>query len=141
MEEMTSEEARKIGGGPGYVATMDEAELLKVRRFVRSSNDTNKSVKIFLDIREDILLSIEVRFMAISTAVSSDTAKKVFDAIEILSHQCIFPERDERRLKNGILHMDVSYIGRRCGAKNIIDPLKEVVQPIIDILQGKKNIP
>ena len=118
------------------MATMNAEGLLEIKKWVMENNTHNPHMKIFLDIREDVLLGIEVIFFSPKKQIKSETMDEIYSAIQILSHQRLFPEKDGS-LNNGILKMDANYIHRRCMPKDIIRALNYIREDMPRIIQGK----
>ncbi len=119
--------------------TMSVEELLKIRKWVRFNNETNPHMKVFLNIQEDVLVSADVRFFAKRQPLTKEVEDKIFNAIEILSHRRLFPEKTGD-LKNGILKLNASYIHRHCGAKDIIRALEFVAKDLPAMMSGEEEI-
>lgn len=118
------------------MTTMPFGELAKVRKWVSSNNENNPHMKFFLDIREGVLLSINVRFFVMNQNIKKEIEEQIYDAITVLSHYRLFPDRD-KKMEYGILRLDVSYVHKFCQAKDLIRGLEFIREDMPKFLRGK----
>lgn len=132
---MALQEHYQKKGGDSPMSTMGVEGLLEVKKWVMENNNHNPHMKFYLDIREDLLLSIHVVFFK-RKRITDETEDEIYRAIRILSHQKLFPERNGN-LRDGILIMHANYIHRHQVAKDIIRALNYIREDMPKIIQGK----
>lgn len=118
------------------MTTMGVKQLQKVKEWVAENNSHNPDMKVFLDVREGMLLSIHVVFYRLRKQIDEKTEDEVYKAIKILSHQKLFPEKTGN-LKNGILRINANYIHQRCVANDTIRALNYIRDDMPRIINGK----
>ena len=119
------------------MATMNTDGLLEIKKWVMENNTHNPHMKFFLDIRDDILVSVRVVFFSVKRRLSDDIKKEIYGKITLLSHHRLHPVPDDS-IHYGVLKIDANYIHRRCTPNNIITAFNYIRNTMPDVIKGGK---